>query len=314
MGLLVDGIWHQQEPANKDGKFKRAQTSFRNFITPDGAAGPSGEAGFQAEAGRYHLYVCLACPWAHRTLIMRKLKGLESMISMSTVHWLLLDDGWQFGDGEQADSDPLFGFEHLHQVYTQADDKYTGRVSVPVLWDKHNNTIVSNESAEIMRMFNSAFDAIGATPGDYYPEALQAEIDAVNARIYNDINNGVYKVGFATQQAAYEENFTTLFSALDWVEERLSAQMYLVGEQITEADWRLFTTLVRFDAVYVGHFKCNLRRIADYPNLSAYMQRLYDQPGIVETINMQHIKNHYYQSHKRINPTQIVPLGPDVLF
>ena len=316
MGLLVDGVWHDQwyDTKTSKGRFVRSAAQFRNFITADGQAGPTGKDGFKAEAGRYHLYVSLACPWAHRTLIFRALKGLSGMIDVSVVHWHMLENGWTFQRGDGATGDQLFGHDFMYQVYTQADPNYSGRVTVPVLWDKQQNTIVSNESSEIIRMFNSAFDGIGAAPGDYYPAALRAEIDAVNERIYETVNNGVYRSGFATTQEAYEEAVTALFDSLDWLEERLATQRYLAGDQITEADWRLFTTLLRFDPVYVGHFKCNLKRIADYPNLWAYTRDLYQQPGIAQTCDMLHIKNHYYGSHKTINPTGIIPQGPIIDF
>jgi len=312
MGLLVDGQWQDQwyDTKSTGGRFKRQESQFRNWVTPDGAPGPSGEGGFKAEPGRYHLYVSLACPWAHRTLIFRKLKGLEGMISLSVVHWAMLDEGWTFQEGEGVIPDPVNNARVMHQVYTAADPVYTGRVTVPVLWDKERETIVSNESAEIIRMLNSAFDNVGAMPGDYYPQALRAEIDAINARVYDTVNNGVYKSGFATTQEAYEEAVTPLFATLDDLDERLATRRYLIGDTITEADWRLFTTLVRFDAVYVGHFKCNLRRIADYPHLSGYLRELYQWPGVRETVNFTHIKNHYYYSHETINPHRVVPLGP----
>lgn len=312
MGLLVEGQWHDQwyNTDETGGRFERSQSQFRNWITADGSAGSTGKAGFKAEAGRYHLYVSLACPWAHRTLIFRRLKGLEKMIDVSVVHWFMGEHGWTFQQGPGVAADPLFNAEYMHQIYTQADPHYSGRVTVPVLWDKQQQTIVSNESADIIRMFNSAFDGIGALAGDYYPEHLCSEIDTVNARVYDEINNGVYKAGFATTQQAYEEAVVPLFKALDWVDERLSQQRYLCGDTLTEADWRLFTTLIRFDAVYVGHFKCNLRRIADYPHLQGYLKELYQQPGIRETVDFQHIKGHYYQSHDMINPTRVVPTGP----
>ena len=316
MGLLVDGVWHDQwyDTKTSKGRFVRSAAQFRNFVTADGQAGPTGKDGFKAEAGRYHLYVSLACPWAHRTLIFRALKGLSGMIDVSVVHWHMLENGWTFQQSDGATGDQLFGHDFMYQVYTQADPNYSGRVTVPVLWDKQQNTIVSNESSEIIRMFNSAFDGIGAAPGDYYPAALRTEIDAVNERIYETVNNGVYRSGFATTQEAYEEAVTALFDSLDWLEERLATQRYLAGDQFTEADWRLFTTLLRFDPVYVGHFKCNLKRIADYPNLSAYTRDLYQQPGIAQTCDMLHIKNHYYGSHKTINPTGIIPQGPFIDF
>lgn len=312
MGLLIDGVWHDQwyDTSKTEGKFIRQASAFRNWITADGKPGITGKGGFKAEPKRYHLYVSLACPWAHRTLIFRKLKGLEEIIPISVVNWYMGEQGWTFEAAPGVIPDPLFNAQYLHQIYTKADSQYTGRVTVPVLWDKKNNTIVNNESAEIIRMFNSAFDGIGAKKGDYYPSHLQTEIDRLNDRIYDNINNGVYKCGFATTQTAYEEALTPLFEALDWIEEILSQHKYLTGEQITEADWRLFTTLIRFDAVYVGHFKCNLRRIADYPHLQNYLKNLYQIEGIAETVNFQHIKGHYYQSHPTINPTGIVPVGP----
>jgi putative glutathione S-transferase len=316
MGLLVNGVWHDQwyDTSKTQGKFVRQASQFRNWITPDGSAGITGKGGFKAETGRYHLYISLACPWAHRTLIFRTLKGLEEIIPVSIVHWLMGEHGWTFALGEGVIPDPLFKAQYLYQIYTQADSNYTGRVTVPVLWDKQTQTIVNNESAEIIRMFNSAFDGIGAKEGDYYPVALRAEIDQLNERIYDTVNNGVYKCGFATTQQAYEEALTPLFETLDWLEERLSRQRYLAGDHLTEADWRLFTTLVRFDAVYVGHFKCNLRRIVDYPNIWGYLRELYQIEGIGKTVNFKHIKGHYYQSHKTINPTGIVPVGPEINF
>ena len=316
MGLLQDGKWVDQwyDTKTTDGRFVRKAPQFRSWITADGSAGPSGDAGFKAEAGRYHLYVSLACPWAHRTLIFRALKGLDKMISISVVHWYMADQGWTFQAGDGTVPDTVNGSELMHQVYTAARSDYSGRVTVPVLWDKKTKTIVTNESSEIIRMFNSAFDGIGATLGDYYPEPLRAEIDTVNERIYGTLNNGVYKAGFATTQAAYEEAVMPLFGTLDWLEERLSKQRYLVGDAITEADWRLFTTLVRFDSVYVGHFKCNIRRIVDYPNLSGYVRDLYQQHGVAATVDMAHIKNHYYASHETINPSRVVPVGPEIDF
>ena len=312
MGLLVDGQWQDKwyDTKSTGGRFKRQDSQFRNWVTPDGSPGPSGEGGFAAEPGRYHLYVSLACPWAHRTLIFRKLKGLENMISLSVVHWAMLDEGWTFQEAEGVIPDMVNNARVMHEVYTTADPVYTGRVTVPVLWDKQRETIVSNESAEIIRMLNSAFGGIGATPGDYYPQALREEIDAINARVYDTVNNGVYKSGFATTQEAYEEAVTPLFATLDDLDAQLATRRYLTGDSITEADWRLFTTLVRFDPVYVGHFKCNLRRIADYPHLSGYLRELYQWPGVRETVNFTHIKNHYYYSHETINPHRVVPLGP----
>jgi glutathionyl-hydroquinone reductase len=317
MGLLIDGNWHDQwyDTKSSKGAFVRKAAQFRNWVTPDGAPGPSGKGGFKAQPGRYHLYVSLACPWAHRTLIFRKLKGLEEMIGVSVVHPLMREHGWTFGtDFAGSTGDALFGSQFMHQIYTRADPSYSGRVTVPVLWDKVQNTIASNESSEIIRIFNSVFDAAGASQGDYYPEALRPEIDAINAVVYETVNNGVYRCGFATTQAAYEAAFAELFESLDMLEARLAGQNWLAGNQITEADWRLFTTLVRFDAVYVGHFKCNKRRIADYPALSAYLARLYHHPGVAETVSIPQIKHHYYASHATINPTGIVPQGPDLDF
>lgn len=307
MGLLVDGVWRDQwyDTKKTGGRFERQASRFRNFVTADGTPGPSGEGGFPAEAGRYHLYVSLACPWAHRTLIVRALKGLEDIISVSVVEPHMGAEGWTF-----AAPDPVLGKTRLHEVYTAADPAYTGRVTVPVLWDKARATIVSNESAEIIRMLNTAFDAFTAVAADFYPQALRAEIDQVNELVYAEVNNGVYRAGFATTQAAYEEAVRALFSRLDWLEERLSRQPYLAGEVLTEADIRLFTTLVRFDAVYVGHFKCNIRRIADYPALSNYLRALYQVPQVRGTVDFTHIKQHYYTSHPTINPTGIVPVGP----
>lgn len=312
MGLLIEGVWHDKwyDTKASGGRFQRQDSSFRHWVTVDGAAGPSGEGGFPAAAGRYHLYVSLACPWAHRTLIFRKLKGLDAAISVSVAHWHMGEQGWAFREGPGATPDHLFGSDHLHQVYTRALADYTGRVTVPVLWDKERGTVVSNESSEIIRMLNTAFDAIGDGSLDFYPEPLRAEIEAVNERVYHSINNGVYKAGFATTQEAYEEAFEALFETLDWLEARLARQRYLVGDQITEADWRLFTTLVRFDPVYVGHFKCNRQRIADYSALSGYLRELYQVPGVAETVDFDHIKRHYYGSHGTINPTGVVPLGP----
>lgn len=312
MGLLVDGQWQDKwyDTASSGGRFEREDAGFRNWVTIDGSAGPTGVGGFKAEPDRYHLYVSLACPWAHRTLVYRKLKGLEDIIPISVVHPFMGEHGWTFAEGEGVIADPLFDADYLYEIYTAAKSDYTGRVTVPILWDKQTNTIVSNESSEIIRMFNSAFDEVGATAGDFLPSALLAEIDEINAFVYSAVNNGVYKAGFATTQEAYEEPVTELFEALDTLEACLAEHRYLMGEKITEADWRLFTTLVRFDAVYVGHFKCNLRRIIDYPNLWGYLRDLYQVPGIAETVNMEHIKQHYYTSHANINPTRIIPIGP----
>ncbi len=314
MGLLVDGKWQDAwyDTKKTGGKFVRQESQFRNWITPDGKAGPSGGDGFAAEAGRYHLYVSLACPWAHRTLIFRALKDLEDVISFSIVDHFMGSEGWTFSEVDGATLDTVNGASKLHEVYTRADPDYTGRVTVPVLWDKQRNTVVSNESSEIIRMLNSAFDSITGNNADYYPEALRAGIDEINADVYSNVNNGVYKSGFATTQEAYEAAFHGLFECLDRLEQRLMSQRYLVGDRVTEADWRLFTTLVRFDPVYVGHFKCNLRRIADYPALSGYLRDLYQHPGVAGTVNMHHIKQHYYGSHTSINPTRIVPVGPEI--
>ena len=317
MGMLIDGKWHDvwYDTKTTRGRFERAASQFRHWVTGDGSPGVSGRGGFNAESGRYHLYVSLACPWAHRTLIMRQLKGLDTHISVSVVHWQMLEQGWSFADGPGVVSDPVRGARFMHEVYTAADPIYSGRVTVPVLWDKHNNTIVSNESSEIIRMFNSAFNHLdGVTADDYYPLALRGAIDEVNSGVYRDINNGVYRAGFATTQAAYEEAVAALFNHLDQLERRLTHNRYLLGAQITEADWRLFTTLVRFDPVYVGHFKTNKKRLVDYPNLWAYTRDLYQQPGIANTVNMQHIKGHYYESHRTINPTGVVPVGPEINF
>jgi putative glutathione S-transferase len=326
MGLLIDGAWNQDDSAaakgeaakgdaaRSAGRFERRDAAFRNWVTPDGRPGPTGSDGFSAAEGRYHLYVSLACPWAHRTLIMRALKGLERIIPVSVTHWLMAEQGWSFSPGESVIPDPLFNSRYLHEIYTRADAHYTGRVTVPVLWDQHTQTIVNNESSEIIRMFNSAFDGIGARAGDYYPKELRDEIDELNARIYDTVNNGVYKAGFATNQTAYEEAVIPLFETLDWLEQRLSQSRFLCDDTLTEADIRLFTTLVRFDAVYHGHFKCNIRRVIDYKNLWAYTRDIYQVPGVAATVNLAHIKRHYYQSHKRINPTGVVPVGPAIDF
>jgi putative glutathione S-transferase len=308
MGLLVDGQWRDQGYDTKatGGRFVRKDSAFRNWITPDGRPGPSGEGGFAAEPGRYHLYVSLACPWAHRALIMRARKGLEGAISLSVVHWRMGKDGWTFEAGPGVIPDTVNGASFLHQVYTAADPLYSGRVTVPVLWDRQRRTIVNNESAEIIRMLDHAFD--GAE--DHYPEDLRAEIDALNATVYDRVNNGVYKAGFATTQAAYEDAVRPLFETLDALDRRLAGQRYLMGARLTEADIRLFTTLVRFDLVYHGHFKCNLRRIADFPALFPYLRDLFQTQGFGETCDFTHMKRHYYESHPGINPTGIVPLGP----
>ena len=316
MGLLIDGVWRDEwyDTRASGGRFERPLTTFRNWITADGSAGPTGTAGFAAEPGRYHLYVSLACPWAHRTLIMRALKGLEALVPVSVLHWRMLEHGWTFADGPGVIHDPIHGADYLYQVYLAADPSYSGRVTTPTLWDKRTGTIVSNESAEILRMFNCAFDAVGARPGDYCPAELREEIDALNERIYGNVNNGVYKAGFATTQQAYQDAVVPLFETLDWLESRLAGQRYLCGERLTEADIRLLVTLLRFDLVYYAHFKCNLRRIADYPHLSNYARDLYQLPGVAATFDAMHAKRHYYESHRTINPGGIVPAGPAVDF
>lgn len=305
MGLLQKGQWVDQwyDTKNTSGEFRRQESRFRNWLTADGTAGPNGEPGFKAEKGRYHLYVSLACPWAHRTLIFRRLKQLEEYIDVTVVEPIMLENGWEM-------SDHLYGLDFLYQLYLKADAGYEGRVTVPVLWDKKTETIVSNESSEIIRMFNTAFNHLTGNGDDYYPEALHEAIHALNDRTYDNINNGVYRAGFATTQAAYEEAFYKLFDALDWVEGLLSHQRYMAGGQLTEADWRLFTTLIRFDAVYFGHFKTNRQLLADFPAISAYVRELYQVPGVAETVNFDHIKTHYYASHRTINPTGVVPIGP----
>jgi putative glutathione S-transferase len=310
MGRMVDGVWHGDEGYAQErhgGRFVREDSGFRAWITPDGSSG------FPAEAGRYHLYVSLACPWAHRTLIARRLKGLEDAISVSVVHWLMDEDGWSFREGPGCTPDTVHGARHLHEIYRKAKPDYTGRVTVPVLWDKERGTIVNNESADILRMLGGpTFDALGDPELDLYPEPLRPEIDAVNALVYPKVNNGVYRCGFATTQEAYEEAFRDLFAALGELEGRLGRSRYLVGGRRTEADWRLFTTLLRFDPVYHGHFKCNLRRIRDYANLSGFLRELYQVSGVAETCDLHHIKHHYYESHRGINPTGVVPLGPEM--
>jgi glutathionyl-hydroquinone reductase len=318
MGVMIEGQWHDQwyDTSKTEGRFVREDSAFRNWVTADGSPGPTGQGGFKAEAGRYHLYVSYACPWAHRTLIFRAIKGMEEMISVNAVHPLMAGDGWTLADDfPGATGDSVNGKQRLYEIYQAAKPDYSGRVTVPVLWDKEKRTIVSNESAEIIRMFNSAFDGIGAKPGDYYPEEHRQCIDEVNERVYDKINNGVYKAGFATTQHAYESAFVPLFAALDGLEERLETHRWLAGTvQPTEADWRLFTTLIRFDAVYYSHFKCNRQRIADFPNLSNYLRDLYQQEGVAPTVHMDHIKHHYYASHRTINPTGIVPVGPALDF
>jgi glutathionyl-hydroquinone reductase len=305
MGLLQNGQWVDQwyDTGNSDGEFRRQDSRFRQWLTPNGEDGPNGEEGFKAEKGRYHLYVSLACPWAHRTLIFRKLKQLDTYIDVTIVDPIMLESGWEMND-------PLYDLEYLYQLYLKADPDYEGRVTVPVLWDKKTETIVSNESSEIIRMFNTAFNHLTGNSLDYYPSALQDEIDSLNDRIYDAINNGVYRAGFATTQQAYEEAFYGLFDSLDWVEKKLEQQRYLAGNQLTEADWRLFTTLIRFDAVYFGHFKTNRQQLADYPAISNYLRELYQVDGVAGTVNFEHIKTHYYASHKTINPTGVVPVGP----
>jgi len=313
MGVLVNGVWQEQEPARTDasGRWQRTSTIFRNWITPDGRPGPTGEGGFPAEPGRYHLYIARACPWAHRTTIFREIKGLQGLIGLSVTHWLMAENGWTFEPAPGVVPDTVNGVRYLHELYSRSDPRYTGRATVPVLWDKQTSRIVNNESADIIRMFNRAFDGVGALAGDYYPEDLRAEIDALNARIYDTLNNGVYKAGFASSQEAYEEAVGPLFETLEWLEGRLARNRYLCGDRLTEADWRLFTTLLRLDLVYHGHFKCNLKRLVDLPALWSYTRELYQHPGVRETIDFAHIKRHYYQSHRTVNPTGIVPAGAD---
>ncbi len=316
MGLLVEGEWADRwyDTDSTGGRFERQEQAFRHWITPDGSAGPSGEGGFPAEAGRYHLYVSYACPWAHRTLIMRALKALTDHIGVSVVNWYMGPEGWTFEPGDGVVADPLFGVKRLYELYLKADPAFTGRVTVPVLWDKARGTIVNNESADVIRMLGSAFDGAGAAVGDYYPEPLRDEIDAINDRVYHTVNNGVYKCGFATTQEAYEEAVHPLFESLDWLEARLAERRFLTGSALTEADIRLFTTLVRFDPVYNGHFKCNLRRLTDYPNLWGYARDIYQRPRVRPTVNFHHIRNHYYRSQKTVNPTGVVPIGPALDF
>jgi len=313
MGLLVDGTWHDTwyDTRSSGGAFKRSTAGFRNWITADGSAGPSGEAGFKAEAGRYHMYVSLACPWAHRALIFRKLKGLEDLIGISVVHPDMLSDGWTFEtDGDGATGDQLYGLPFARDIYTKADPQVSGRVTVPILWDTQHETIVSNESSEIIRMFNSAFDGITGNTLDFWPEAERDDIERINTRIYSDVNNGVYKAGFATSQDAYDAAVGPLFDSLDWLEDHLADRRYLMGDHVTEADWRLFTTLVRFDLVYHLHFKCNRKRIIDYPNLWAYTRELFQWPGVADTVGFAHIVRHYHYSHETINPNRIIPINP----
>jgi putative glutathione S-transferase len=305
MGLLQNGQWVDQwyDTNASAGEFVRKASGFRNWVTADGAAGPSGLGGFKAEKGRYHLYVSLACPWAHRVLIFHALKELDDYIDVTIVEPTMLENGWEM-------TDPLNHFDFLYQLYLKSDPGYEGRVTVPVLWDKQTEAIVSNESSEIIRMFNEAFNNLTGNADDYYPEQTRDQINELNDRIYDTINNGVYRAGFATSQKAYEAAFHSLFDALDWVESILVRRRYLAGDQVSEADWRLFTTLIRFDAVYVGHFKCNLRLLAQYPALSPYVRDLYQTSGVAETVNFEHIKTHYYASHRTINPTGVIPLGP----
>lgn len=315
MGLIQNGQWVDQwyDTKSSGGEYRRQDSRFRSWLTADGKAGPSGESGFKAEKGRYHLYVSLACPWAHRTLIFRQLKNLQEYIDVTIVDAIMLENGWQFSSQQESglQQEPLYDFDFAYQLYLKADSQYEGRVTVPILWDKKTETIVSNESSEIIRMFNSAFNHLTGNEDDYYPAELHAKIDAVNDRVYDSINNGVYRAGFATSQEAYEKAFHQLFDALDWVEELLTAQRYLTGERITEADWRLFTTLIRFDAVYFGHFKTNKRLLSSYPAISGFVRELYQVPGIAGTVDFEHIKTHYYASHLTINPTGIIPLGPE---
>ena len=315
MGFLKNGTWHDEWDYNDEdsGAFERDDSAFRNWVTPDGSPGPTGNGGFAAEPGRYILYISLACPWAHRANIARHLKGLTGAIDLVVVHWLMKDGGWSFRDGECVTADPVCGADNLHQIYTRAKPDYSGHVTVPVLWDTKTDTIVNNESADILRMLGTAFDECGANDLDLYPEALRDEIDALNAKVYDAVNNGVYKAGFATSQKAYEAAVMPVFDMLDALEERLEGNKWLVGDRLTEADIRLWTTLIRFDPVYYTHFKCNIRRIADYPNLSAFTRRLYELDGISETVNFHHIRHHYFKSHDHINPTGVVPVGPDPL-
>ena len=314
MGLLVNGVWHDTwyETKESKGAFEREAAKLRNWITADGGQGPTGNGGFKAEKDRYHLYVSLACPWAHRTLIFRKLKGLEDYISVSVVSPDMLENGWTFDKETGSSGDALFDFDFMHQVYTKHDANYSGRVTVPVLWDKKQNCIVSNESSEIIRMFNQAFNHLTDNQLDFYPEKLRSKIDDINEFVYSNINNGVYRAGFATSQNAYEQAYDNLFNALDEIEKILAENRYLTGDTLTEADWRIFTTLIRFDAVYVGHFKCNKQTIEQYPNIRGFVRELYQYAGVEETVDFYHIKRHYYFSHTMINPTQVVPKGPEI--
>lgn len=311
MGVLIDGVWRADDDAPPEGNAGHGATGVRNWITADGSPGPGGEGGFKAEPGRFHLYVARACPWAHRTTIFRELKGLRGLIGLSVTHWLMEADGWTFEAGPGVVPDSVNGARYLHQLYAKSDPQYTGRASAPVLWDKQRGRIVSNESAEIIRMFGAAFDGVGASEGDYYPEELRAEIDALNERIFETLNIGVYRAGFfASNQAEYDRAVMPVFETLDWLEEKLAGSRYLCGDRLSEADWRLFTTLLRFDLVYHGHFKCNLKRLVDYPALWSYTRELYQHPGVRETVDFDHIKRHYYESHRHINPTGVVPAGP----
>lgn len=316
MGLLVDGVWQDKwyDTKSTGGRFIRTDSQFRNWITKDGAAGPTGDAGFKAEAGRYHLYISLACPWASRTLIMRKLKGLEDIISLSVVNPYMLENGWTFAPDQGVIADPILNADYLYQVYTHADPNYSGRVTVPVLYDKKTDTIVNNESSEIMFMFNEAFDEVGATPGDFYPEALRDQIKELDDYIYPNINNGVYKAGFATDQKVYEEEVANVFAGLEKMDQILADKKYLLGDQLTTSDIRLFTTLIRFEHVYYGHFKCNIKHLTDFTNVWRYTREIYNLPGIAETVDFYHIQHHYYGSHPTINPNGIVPAGPAIDF
>ena len=314
MGLIQNGQWVDKwyDTKSSGGEFKRQDSRIRNWVTADGSAGPTGEAGFAAAQDRYHLYVSVTCPWAHRTLVFRALKKLDQIIDVTSVHPMMLENGWEFDKGEHAD--PLYNLDFMYQLYLKSDKDYEGRVTVPVLWDKKTETIVSNESAEIIRMFNSAFNQLTGNTDDYYPEPLRAQIDEINDRIYNTVNNGVYKAGFSTTQDAYESAYNALFESLDWIEHTLTKQRYLTGDQITEADWRLFTTLIRFDAIYYSHFKCNKQRIMDCPALWRYLRELYQVPGIAQTVDLKKTKQHYYGSMLHLNPMGIVPTGPELDF
>lgn len=316
MGVLVEGIWQKNDGSLTDssGRMRRPSSKFRHWVTPDGEPGPTGDGGFQAEAGRYHLYVSLACPWSHRTTILRELKGLQDLVGLSVTHWLMGDDGWNFDDAPGVIPDPVNGARDLWQIYSCCDTMYSGRATVPVLWDTRNNQIVNNESADIMRMFDSAFDAVGANELEFNPKELRDDINAFNTRIHDNLNDAVYRAGFATSQDAYDEAVADVFESLDWLEKLLGKRQYLCHDTVTEADWRLFPTLVRFDAVYHGHFKCNVRRLVDYPALWAYARRLFQYPGVRDTVDFDHIKQHYYLSHTHINPTGIVPAGPSLDF